>query len=283
MKFIRIVPWVFIALSLQATAQTTEAPLTKEQRIKALRKALGSSGGSETPVSEKAKVPAAPIDYRDRALSELRPKEDSYSHNLQPILATVQTQKIEATDPVLYQGLQLGLTFQRYRPQGRVRLVTLGERSVDQQPTVMTGLEMRYMPFTTTLLGHHTWGFRGAVNYAVQNVKLYGPTGKDLGPTKLHSIQAAGYVSQEWSFADTSDWSWLVDIGIGHFDLIQTGEHNFSQASGGGWIALLRTGPSYRLGSVWMNLAYERRTTLTRDWARIKEDGVLLGVQYGFR
>lgn len=284
MGIVRIVPCLIYALSLSAFAQTAEAPLSKEQRIQALRKALGSSARSESVETKTKKEPAVAPDYRERAMQELRPRERSYSADPHPSLATVRTQEIESRDPVTYQGLQVGLSTQYYHPEGTVRLVTLGERNLNKlSATAMTGLELRYMAFSTKWAGEHAWGFRGSFNYAAQNVKLYGPTGKDLGATKLHSILSSAFVSQEWIFKNGPEWSWTLDAGAGHFDMIQTGVTSLAQASSGKWLVLFRTGPSYRIGSFWMNLSYERRAPVTKGWASLASDGLLLGVQYGIR
>ena len=65
--------------------------------------------------------------------------------------------------------------------------------------------------------------------------------------------------------------------------MIQTGQSSLAQASGGTWLAAIRTGPSYKLGPLALSLSYEGRRPLTKSWATLNENGVLLGMAYGIR
>lgn len=284
MGIIRVVLGVILAWGATANAQS-EA-LTKEQRLKAIREAMGSSrgDGAERPGRSSRVESKAPVDYRSRALEELKVGPEAYSLDPRPRLATVVTQEIRSTDPIYYQGLQVGLTAQSYRPRGTVPLVGLGERRLDDLPsTILPGLELRYMPWVTEVGGRHLIGFRTAASYAAQGVKLVSPTGKDLGPTKLHSLQASLFLSQEWVWTARPSLSAALDLGVGRFDLIQSGTANVAQASSGLWLSLLRVGPAYRIGPVWLSVMYEARRPLSRGWARVADDAVLAGVQYAVR
>lgn len=163
-------------------------------------------------------------------------------------------------------------------------LVTVGERDLGALPaTVLPGLELRDLPWTSELLGHHAVGVRAAASYVAQNVRLSGPSGKDLGPTKLHTLAVGAFLSQEWVWTSHPSFSASFDVGVGHFDLIQAGAANVTQASGGVWLSLWRVGPSYRVGSFWLNAMYESRRALSRSWARAPESAALIGVAYGVR
>lgn len=283
MGIIRTVLGLLLAWNVTAFAESET--LTKEQRLKAIREAMGSSRSTPERASRSTKTDTkAPVDYRSRALDELKPPPQAYSLDPSPRLATVVTQEIKSTDPIYYQGLQIGLTAQSYRPHGTVPLVTLGERRLDDMPaTILPGLELRYMPWVTELGGRHLVGFRTAASYVAQSVKLVSSTGKDLGPTKLHSLQASILLSQEWVWAARPALSAMLDLGVGRFDLIQSGTSNVAQASSGLWLSLLRVGPSYRIGPVWLNVMYEARRPLSRGWARVADDAWIAGVQYGIR
>lgn len=273
-----------VAWGATTHAQSDAQTLSKEQRLKAIREAMGGSSRAKGPARNAAPEAKPPADYRARALEELRPDAAAYSADPSPRLATVVTQEIRSTDPIYYQGLQFGLTAQSYRPRGTVPLVTLGDRRLDDMPaTVLPGLELRYMPWVTSLLGAHALGVRAAASYVAQTIALTGTTGKDLGPTKLHTLQISAFLSQEWVWASRPSLSFTFDLGAGHFDLIQAGRANLAQASSGLWLALLRAGPAYRVGPVWLNVQYEARRPLSRGWARVADDAVLAGVSYGLR
>jgi hypothetical protein len=297
MKFIRIVPIFFIGACLSlaapaATVNTQAEPLSKAEKLKALRRALsggGANGAGRGAASSAARghsrsrtEPAKPTDFRAQALSELQPDEKAYSSNPAPVLATVRTQSILAEDPVFYQGVRLGLTLSPYRPEGHMPLVNLGERDLAALPsTWMLGIDLRLLPWTTSVLGRHAWGLRVAGAYAGQNVKLTAPTGKDLGATKLHSFQSSLLLSQQWAMR--GNWSWDLDLGVSRFDVIQTGRSSLAEASDAIWLAVGRTGPAYRFGRLSMGLDYEHRRPFTRGWAKLNESAWLLGVSYGLR
>ncbi|NJL25320.1 MAG: hypothetical protein HC902_09170 [Calothrix sp. SM1_5_4] len=163
-------------------------------------------------------------------------------------------------------------------------MLTLGERDLSRlASTWMLGAEFRYMSWTTSFLSEHSVGFRVSAAYAVQSVALAGPTGKDLGKTRLHSLQTGVALSQEWAVGRWPAWAWDLDIGLSRFDQIQTGESNLAEASGDVWLATGRIGPSYRIGDFWMGLTYERRTPVSSGWARLDDSAVILGVHYGLR
>lgn len=227
---------------------------------------------------------AAPLrDLRGVANQELKVKSDPAAVPPRLVSATVATHSIEAHDPTRPWGLELGFTAQSFRARGRMPLVTLGERSLDRLPgTVMAGLEARWLPFVNAS-GEHAWGFRVAGSYSGQNVRIAGPSGRDLGRTQLHALAATAFLSQEWRLAASRGWRISLDFGAGHFDLVQTGVSPLVRGRGGLWMGVARAGPSYSWAPVTVSLAYERRVPLTRSWARWEEDAAILGIQYALR
>ncbi|NJL25321.1 MAG: hypothetical protein HC902_09175 [Calothrix sp. SM1_5_4] len=105
-----------------SVAQDT-APLTKQQKLEALRKALGGGRSSESearPGVRGKKTPPPKPDYLSRALEELKVDDSAYGITQNTPLATVQTRAIESADPVSYEGLRIGLSLQPYQPRGRM-------------------------------------------------------------------------------------------------------------------------------------------------------------------
>lgn len=289
MKFLfwGIVPFFFcLNLNAQTEEAAPEAPTPKAEKIRKLREALrGSSEPSGKPAPrhppDRSQPPA---DMIQRAIGELKPSESSYSADVETSSAVVRTQIIEAKDPVAYTGLQLGLTAQPYSPAGSAPLVTLGERDLGSAGnTWMYGLEMRYTPWTSHLLGEHAVGLRVGASYARQQLAIYSATGVKLANTQLHSLHSYALLSQEWVLKRVPWLSLNLDLGASRFDMILTSESTLGEASEDVFLSLVRVGPSARLGDFAVNLSYERREPLTDSWARLAADGVMLGILYGIR
>lgn len=262
----------------------TDIPTSKSEKLKKLREAMRGRASSE----RKSSAPLDATRNQDmwqRALQELTPKENAYSNKTEASSAVVRTQLIEAKDPVFNHGLQVGLTLQPYSPRGRVPMVSLGQNDLNRlESTWMPGFQIGYAPWESDLLGKHGVGLRFGASYARQAVDVYGPSGNSLGDTELHSLLTYGFLTQEWIFNRAPRWSWHADLGASRFDMLQTGQHTLAEASDSVWLALLRTGPSWRAGDFWFGLSYERRMPLSAgSWVRIDPDAVILGVQYGLR
>lgn len=258
---------------------------TKAEKLQLLRKALrGGGDGGENPRPRHPPPKSEPVDMQKRALDELKQEESSYSDSAGPSVAVVRTQSLVAEDPVSYSGLQLGLTVQPYSPEGRVPLVTLGERDLSGAgDTWMPGLEARYLPWTSRLFGRHGVGFRAGLAYARQELALYAPTGMRLANTELHALQSYLLLSQAWSVAKSKSWSVNFDAGVSRFDMLVTSGSSLGEASDNLWLGIVRLGPSYRAGHFQFNLNYERREPISGGWARLAENGMSLGVLYGIR
>lgn len=266
----------------------SRAPLSKSEKLKRLREAMRGGGGDVAPATaadrkKKNVPPPPPEDMRERAFRELRPK--TYSDKTEAGTAVVRTRVIEAADPVYNFGLQLGVALQPYSPRGEVPMVTLGRNDLSRlDSTWMPAVELRYAPWTPRWLGHHALGFRIGAGYARQDVTVRGPTGADLGATRLHSLHSYAFLSQEWVFTHAPRWGWALDLGGSRFDVIQTGANPLTDASDSVWLALLRTGPTYRVGDFWFSLGYERRQPTGRSkWAQLEADAVVIGALYGIR
>lgn len=239
-------------------------------------------GESKTP--RHPPPPSENVDSRQRALDELKRPEESYTSDTAPSTAVVRTQPILAKDPVFYRGLQLGLTVQPYSAEGRVPLVSLGERDLTgASPTWMPGLEARFLPWTSHLLGEHGVGFRLGAAYTRQEISLYARTGVKLANTELHALETYAFLSQQWRLAGAKYWSVNADLGAMRFDTLLTSTSTLGEASDNIWLGVLRLGPAYRSGPFSFSLAYERREKVSAGWARLAGDGVVAGVMYDLR
>lgn len=263
-------------------ADGENAPASKSEKLERLRKALRGSSGTPAPRHPPPKAEA--VDMQIRARDELKLESSAYSDGLAPSVAVVRTTSILAKDPVYYSGLQVGVNAQPYTPQGKAPLVTLGERnlgSADQ--TYMLGLEARYMPWISGLFGEHSVGFRIGASYARQEINLFAQTGVRLGNSNLHSLQSYVLLSQQWALPSAKYWSVNVDAGVSRFDMLLTSSSSLGEVSDDIWLATLRLGPAYRTGNLSFNLNYERRQRMTDGWARLEENGIMLGMLYGIR
>lgn len=262
------------------------APVSKAEKLRKLREALRGDGADAQKPKPRHPPDKSqpPTDMIQRALVELKPADNAYSINAEPSSAVVRTKIIAAEDPVAYRGLQLGITVQPYSPVGSAPLVTLGERDLGQAgDTWMYGLEMRYTPWKSRLLGEHGVGLRVGASYARQELAVYSATGIRLGNTQLHSLHSYALLSQEWILKRLPWLSLNLDLGASRFDMILTSESTLGEVSDDIWMGLLRVGPSARWGDLSFNLSYERREALTDSWVRMASDGVMLGILYGVR
>lgn len=269
----------FSITGLHAGSQTTKA-----EKLEQLRKALRSGGSEESATPRHPPLKSEKVDMQSRALDELKLNSSAYSESATPSVAVVRTQSIIAKDPVYYSGLQIGLNVQPYSAQGIAPLVTLGPRDLSvAEPSYMFGFEARYMPWMSVLLGEHSVGFRMGASYARQALNLYAPTGVRLGDSNVHSLQSYAFLSQEWVLPRAKYWSMNADLGVSRFDMLLTSSSTLGEASDNIWLGTLRLGPSFRSGDLSFNLNYERRERLTEGWARLAEDGIILGILYGIR
>jgi len=222
------------------------------------------------------------LDFKAEALKELAPPQGKTAPPSIRPSAVVQTRVIEAGDPLLYEGLQVGLSVQRYNPKGRIPLIVLGEKRLEDQPSAwMYGVEIKGQLASNWLWSHHQIGWRWVTNYANQKVDLRGPTGVSLGETRLHALQNTLFMAQEWGF--TARWSLLLDLGYSRFDVIQSGQNAFSETSGELWMVAGRLGVAYRLGAFWVNLEYERRWPTKPSWVEVDSGNWILGLKYAVR
>lgn len=278
--------WVFtfsiLIAASSAHAQTSATP-SKSAKLEQLRKAL-RGGQASGPAPRHPPPKAEAIDMQMRARDELRLNNNSYSDGVAPSVAVVRTQSILAKDPVYYSGLQIGVNVQPYAPQGKAPLVSLGERSLSSaDATYLLGLEARYMPWISNVFGEHSVGFRVGASYARQELNLFAQTGVRLGNSNLHSLQTYALLSQQWALPRAKYWSVNVDAGVSRFDMLLTSQTSLGEVSDDIWLATLRMGPSFRLGDLSFNLNYERRQRVTDGWARMEENGIMLGILYGIR
>jgi hypothetical protein len=288
-KFTGFISIFFAALLVGAgatfsTTTAAAAEMTKAEKLKALRKALGGQSPESASAHKSASKAKSIEDFRAQALDELKPEESSYSSSTTPVVATVSTREIEALDPVRYESFRVGFTAQTFRPEAKIPLVSLGEKDLNGLPAVpMWGLSLRLLPWRTSWLADHAIGLKLAVAYAGETVSLKGPTGKDLGLTKLHNVLSSAWLSQEWNLSSSKHWRWDLDLGVSRLDMIETGENPLAQASDAIWLTSMRLGPAYHYGPLSVNLDYERRVPFSRGWAKLNADSLVMGMAYGFR
>ncbi len=275
---------VLFCLTICSYSEAAEIQAERQQKREALRRYLGRPSGSVKKPVLKTKPPTIDSDLRSQALSEIKADEKAFTP--EPIgSATVITQKIEAKDPVAYQGLQIGLTARAFTPKGRVPIVAMGYRELDQHVgrTWLLGGELRVMPYRSELFKSAV-GFRAGLAYAGQNLTLFTLSGRSLGPSRLHSLESYFTVSQNWVWNSFPRWSFELDLGISRFDSILASQNSLANESDHVWAATALVGPKVRLGDFWLSINYQHREPVSRgDWFRVNEQSLVFGAQYAVR
>ncbi len=240
-----------------------------------------SAGASKKKIEKQSEN----LDLRQKAFSELKPSGKSYSENYLPSSATVSTQNIEAKNPVVYNGLQLGLNYQNYQPQGTI--------SLSQTPNVdlstlkrqsLVGLELRYNPWKFDIAGQPTLGFRFGSSYSKQAVSLIGANGINLGSTQFQTVYSHFLLSSEWRFPFADRLTWGADFGLANLNVILNSDYTLGNTSDQRNFQIFQTGPMLRTGPLWWTLSFQNRQGLgSSKWAQMESSSILFGVLYGLR
>lgn len=287
---LRISP-LFVSLFAVVLSFTTQAatvsvkPVDKSERIKRLRAALDRQNQDEAREAGALQKKVKIDNYKNKAYEELTVPTPSYSNEFVPTSATVQTQELSGDNFVRYDGLQLALKLQPYSPKGVIPMAGIPDNNLNALPSqTMTGLGLRYMPWTLTFAGEPLLGVQTTVSYAQNRVSLFGPTGVNLGDTRLHTIFSQAYFSSEWTFSSISMLSLTLDAGIAHLDLVQSGKNSLANQSDSRWLSVLEFGPQIRTGDWWWNVKYQYRSPISGSrWAQMETSSFEIGLLYGLR
>lgn len=234
---------------------------------------------------KKSTTPIEAVNWRSKAAEELivDPKNQSAVQNASPATVVTTTEIIET--PVIYSGLQIGLTLQSYRPQAKVKV--LGQEPYDASEvgsTVMTGVLLRWLPWELAQFGRPGIGFSVAGDYSRQSVRLLGDSGADLGKTYLHSGMLSSGVVAEWILPQAPEWILGAELSAGRMDLIQTSVTSLASNSEQAWFLAPSATAKYRLGDLWLSLSYARRLkVLSQSSLQPQENGLIFGLLYGLR
>ncbi len=245
----------------------------------------GSAKEQKRPFATANTPLRAKSDMRTRALEELSSLVANGQENSHESTAVVETQSIQAMDPVESYGLALGLTLQPYSAKGHAPMVALASNDLKQMPsTTMFGVEMELLPWRTSRDGSGRLGLRFGFSYAKQTLKVYNSGGSSAGLNQLHSLHSFLLASHSWLLPRTEHWNWLLAAGGSRFDLVQVGPSTLSEASDTLWLLLMQTGPSWKAGDISLSLNYERRFSARKGrWAQVAQDTLILGARYELR
>ena len=239
------------------------------------------------PVIAKAKKssPAPKIfNWRETANQELTPKENEIA-KVSASPATVVTRNDAVASPIIYEGLQFGVSVQTYQPHGQLRVIGVDSydaSALGEKP--MTHLQLRWLPLTIASLGQMGAGFYGSLGYAQHPVTLRGSTGASVGKTVVHSTLATAGAALEWPLP-LRNFSFGADLGVGRLDQIQASVLQSANVSERVWIGTGGGSFRYRYHEVALALGYERRFAISTNVAGLtpQTDNYLLGLLYGFR
>lgn len=231
-------------------------------------------------------------DYRQRASEELVPSEEALkeaaaAENVRSTPGTVVTSTQDLQNPVIYDGLMLGVTLQQYRPQGLGRVVGLPSYDYSSlDPSPMVGLQLRWLPWQfNNSWGKPQLGFLVSARYAkhmlVERYEASGP----LGETQLHSLLSDVGTVIQWNIPKHEEYSFAAELSVGRLDAIQTSENRLANSTNAMLMSSFTVSAKRRVGNYWLNLAYDQRYTSfgERDGIRKPANQFVLGFLYALR
>jgi hypothetical protein len=222
-----------------------------------------------------------------QAREELDISPEAKTSDVVDTAATVKAQALIEPAERIESEVEVGLTIQPFRPQGRGHVdgfdsYDLG--SLGDQP--MLAIEARTLPLALEEFPYIDIGGSLAIGYAQHAVNLRGTTGMGLERTKLHSISTQLMALARANLFGVSPWSLLVKAGAGRLDSMQTGETVATNESSHLWYAgsgaFLERRLSQRLSAFG---GYEYRLPVSKTSADLDlmRHNFLLGVMGGFQ
>lgn len=230
----------------------------------------------------KTQKPKAEPNWREAAALELSPQESDYSKESLPSPATVATTLHDVKSPIIYQGLQLGIRAQMYRPSGQMRVIGLNNYDAATLGSqLMFHAQLRWLPWSIKETGV---GFYGSVGYAQHPVTLRGASGLPIGSTKIHTALSQAGLTAEHALP-VKNMSIGADLGVGRLDQVQASEVQTANVSERSWLSSVGASLRYRKNSIGVALGYDRQSLLGKSSSGLtpQADNVSLGVLVGFR
>ncbi|MGE0631312.1 MAG: hypothetical protein AB7O96_02815 [Pseudobdellovibrionaceae bacterium] len=232
------------------------------------------------------KKEAASENYRETATQELTPKSGDYSTGQRSTPATVVVSSLPVQDPIVYNGLQLGVTFQEYTPLGRGKIIGLPSYRYEYlNAAPMVGLQLRMLSKPLSFLGGPQVGPFLSVRYSKHRLPRYAYTNADLGDAELHSLWTTLGVAFQWNIPQYEENSLGFEAMVDRLDAVQASENRLANSSQYLWTSGASVFAKRKLGNFWTSLAYTRQTESfgkKRDIS-IAEDHFILGFSYALR